>query len=62
MVGRKGVTKLGFGRLLKAGIPATVIRQWGKDIAIKLDGGEIYHGKVMDFIIDEKEGVENDTH
>lgn len=57
MIGRKGVTRFGFGRLLKAGIPATVIREHGEYISIRLDSGEIYHGKVMDFVFDEKEGV-----
>lgn len=54
LVGKTGLTKTGFGRMLKAGIPATVIKQQGTDIVIKLDEKivgtfDIYHGKVNEF-------------
>lgn len=60
MIGKKGVTKWGFGGLLKAGIPAIVIRKQGDNIDIRLDNGNIYHGEMMDFTLDE--GVGNDSN
>lgn len=61
MIGRTGTTKYGFGRLLKAGLTATVVWQQGTSILIKMDNGDGYYGQAMDFILDEekekKEGV-----
>ena len=52
MIGRKGVTKREFGRILKADIPARVVWQQKDNIVIELTHGNIYHGKVTEFVLD----------
>ena len=42
-----------IGGLLKAGVSGEVIRQQGDNITIRLKYGNVYHGKIIDFVFDE---------
>ena len=56
MTMKKGVTKQGFGRVLRAGVRGVVVKQQGGNITIRLQYGNVYHGKLIDFVIDGVEG------
>ena len=48
MINDKVVTNEGFGECLRAGLEATIIRVQGENIAIRLDNGDVWHGKISD--------------